>query len=110
MAKIHGIVYIIIGGAVAFASWAMSFESLKFFFYVGCVFVIIGMFKLVFKGMSDKEDKKIQKYKEQKQASANNQIRQQPQRQINMQYKRCHTCGNVMYARANFCSVCGTRI
>ena len=110
MAKIHGIVYIIIGAAVAAASWMIDFEALKLFFYVGCVFGLIGLFKIVFKGMRDNEDKKIESKEKKGHVPAQSAQRIQYTRNINQQYKRCPRCYNVMAANSNFCSICGTRI
>ena len=49
MAKIPGIVYLIIGGGVAYVARYLSNEDLNldFFFWIGIVFMAIGVFKIV---------------------------------------------------------------
>ena len=109
MAKIHGIAYIIIGGGVAFAARMVNFESLKLFFYVGCILMIVGLFKLVFRGMQSNEDKKTEA-KQQKHPNLRPVNRVQRQSHAGQNYKRCPRCYNVMNAGSNFCPVCGTRV
>jgi len=97
MAKIHGIVYLIIGIFVTFASYKINYDKLYFFFYIGLLFIIYGVAQIVI-GFINKEEKK--------ESVRQNQFRQTP----NQQYKRCPTCGNVSRAQDNFCARCGARL
>jgi len=100
MAKIHGIVYFIIGVFVAIASYIINYDKLYFFFYIGLLFIIFGVAKIVI-GFINKEEKKQIPLNKLNQ----NQFRQVPKQQ----YKRCPTCGNAARIADNFCSRCGTR-
>ncbi|MEK6891717.1 MAG: zinc ribbon domain-containing protein [Nanoarchaeota archaeon] len=101
MAKIHGIVYLIIGLFISIASYYIKYDKLYPFFYVGLLFITFGVAKIVI-GFINKEEKK--------QSPLNrlnpNQFRQAPKQQ----YKRCPTCGNVARASDNFCARCGNRL
>lgn len=99
MAKIHGIVYILIGIFVSIASYKISYDSLILFFYMGFFFIALGAAKIVL-GLI------LGKSKEEKPASS----RQNYPNQASMnQYKRCHKCSNVMKINDRFCSRCGLK-
>ena len=55
MARIHWSVYIIIGTFVSVVSRIIDYDKLIFFFYVGIIFILAGIIKLVFN--IKKEDK-----------------------------------------------------
>ena len=101
MAKIHGIIYLIVGIFVAVASYEINYGKLYFFFYIGLLFITYGTAKIII-GFINKDEKK--------QAPLNklnaNQFRQAPKQQ----YKRCPTCGNAARASDNFCARCGVRL
>ena len=103
MAKIHGIVFFMIGLFVAVASYKINYGKLYVFFYAGLFFIVYGVAKIII-GFINKDEKK--------QSPLNklnrNQLNQfkQPTKQ---QYKRCPTCGNVARGYDNFCSRCGAR-
>ena len=84
----HGIVYLIIGIFVAIASYKINYDKLYVFFYIGLLFIIYGVAKIII-GFSNKDEKK-----------------QVPKQQ----YKRCPNCGNVARGYDNFCPRCGNRM
>lgn len=94
MAKIHGLVYVVVGLFVSVFSWKLNYEKLVFFFYIGLVFIVIGITKMIL-GLAKKRTDKTEKghYKD-----------NQKQR------KYCPKCGNGLNAGDIFCSRCGTRI
>lgn len=107
MAKIHGFIYIVIGLFIVLASWKINLNALIFFFYVGWIFVLIGIIKLVL-GFGKNRDTKSPQQKIQHRNLA--QPHQSLQHQQKHHYKRCHRCGNVMRLSDRFCSKCGLRI
>ena len=58
MAKLHWIVFVIVGFILTFGSWRISMERFVLFFYAGFVFLLIGIVKLIYRRRS-KESKKI---------------------------------------------------
>src|SRR3989338_3335050 len=101
MAKIHGLVYLIIGIFVSVASWKINNEDLYIFFYAGILFVGVGVAKLLLSLMRNKkEDEKIIHHKE----------ISHRQTQHLQHYKRCKGCGSVMRINDRFCSRCGLRV
>ena len=104
MAKLHGLVYIVIGFFVSSVSWKISYDKLFLFFYAGLLFILFGTGKLIFGSKTNKEEK--QKTAAQKiQHKAVYQTTHQMQ-----QFKRCLKCGNAARINDNFCSRCGARI
>ena len=104
MPKIHGIIYLAIGIFVAITSYEISYAKLYFFFYIGLLFIIYGVAKIII-GFINKEEKK--------QASSSN-IRKNQLNQfkqpIKQQYKRCSNCGNAARGYDNFCARCGNKL
>jgi len=118
MVKIHGLVYIIIGGVMAFFSnfvyQKTNKTSLLLFFYFGLLFIAIGFFKIVknfmLKDGAPKNDKK----------NMNPRIAAMLNKDlgsINMSQKQsisqsqniiaCPRCGTKHYSTSNFCHKCG---
>ena len=95
MAKIHGIVYIIVGLFVSILSWKFNKDKLIIFVYTGLLFILIGIAKLIFsfisrrKGKSDAANQKIQ-----------------PKAQL----KYCPQCGSAAKLHDKFCAKCGARL
>ena len=117
MAKIHGIVYIIIGIIVTVIS--STSDKLIVFFYVGSVFILIGVIKLFVnytkKKMGIKEKPSYKKHYEalkQKHQMQQHLAKQpaQHQTQPKQHYKRCMNCGNIARIHDRFCSKCGARV
>lgn len=99
MAKIHWLVYFIVGLLVSVLSWRLNKEKLIFFFYIGLIFIVVSIAKLIFgiiKKSSNKKENKHQKI--------------QTQKQRIQHFKRCSRCGNVIRINEGFCSVCGARV
>lgn len=96
MAKIHGLVYVIIGILVSIASWKINKEALYLFFYVGILFIGVGAAKLLLSLISNKKEEEIMHHR-----------KIQPQAQHFQHYRRCKKCGSVMKANDRFCSKCG---
>lgn len=85
MVKIHGLVYIIIGIIISIPSVIMKEGRLKFFLYIGILFIIIGAVKL-FLNYTKKEKKP---------------------KNIQTTHKFCPRCGKVTKQSDQFCSNCG---
>ena len=99
MSKIHGLIYIIVGLFVSSISWKLNYAKLFLFFYLGLIFIIVGIVKLILGPKANKEEMKPK--------STQRNLHQSMQRQ---HYKRCQRCGNIARIHDNFCSRCGTRI
>ena len=89
--KIHGLVYILVGLFVSFASWMVNFGKLLLFFYAGLLFILVGIVKL-----------SLGKRDEAKHAAHH-----KPQHQAKFRY--CPRCANILRPHDRFCSVCGAR-
>ncbi len=93
MARIHGLVYVALGLFVSVFSWKLNYEKLVFFVYIGLVFIIIGITKMILGfGKNGKARPKYDK----------------TQHKHNSKY--CPKCGNGLKADDIFCSRCGSRI
>ena len=104
MAKVHGIIFLVIGLFVSIASYKINYDKLYVFFYIGLLFIIYGVAKIII-GFINKDEKKQAPLNRLSQNQLN-QLRQP----VKQQYKRCQTCGNVARGHDNFCSRCGARI
>lgn len=104
MAKIHGFVYILTGLLIALVSWKIDFNDLITFFYIGWVFVLTGIIKLLFGFVKKKDEIKNVQHKNPAQPQHSMQHRQKHN------YKRCPRCGNVMRMHDILCGKCGLRL
>ena len=95
MKTIHWSVYFIIGLFVSVASYRLNFQKLISFFYIGTIFIVVGIVKLIF-GTANKKEDKSQKIQTQKQHMQN--------------FKRCSRCGNIVRINDRFCGKCGARV
>ncbi len=102
MAKIHWSAYIIVGLFVSGFSYYFNYEKLLFFFYLGFVFVFVGILKLIF-SLMNKENKKEESHPAQVQAHPSH-------RQHIQHFKRCSRCGNAARASDKFCPRCSARV
>lgn len=100
MVKIPAIVYLIIGAIVTAGS--MYIEGLTIFFYVGLIFIAVGVFKVVIAFVTKPKESAVEKQAE----GIQQQQRQSAQRGI----KTCPRCGAGSYPQANYCYYCGNRI
>ena len=125
--KIHGIAFLLIGIFVSAVSYFINFEQLKFFFYVGIVFIVFGLLKWFVTsafGKNRRERKSFMKQinlepkKEQNKKQINiiqeaqkQQSNQMQKTQINQQQnpKFCHNCGNQLKGYEKFCPYCGAQ-
>ena len=98
MAKIHGLVYLLVGLLVSFLSWKLNYEKLMFFFYIGLIFVFIGVIKLI-TGLMKKKNNEVDAHKKHGKMP-----------QAHRQVKYCHQCGSALSPHHRFCSRCGARI
>ncbi|MBS3104867.1 zinc ribbon domain-containing protein [Candidatus Woesearchaeota archaeon] len=94
MAKIHGLVYILVGLFVSIFSWRLNYEKLIFFFYAGWIFVFIGVVKLIFNLIKTKMNKKEKIH----------------HKSVQQHVKFCHNCGIALRQQAKFCARCGARV
>ncbi|GEM_PF-4758398 len=97
MAKIHGIVYLAVGLFISAVSWKVNKNKLLFFYYVGFLFALAGVIKIVY---SFGKGKNVEKTSAPSGRNLNLQHRVQ-------QWKRCKKCNNVMKFNDIFCSRCG---
>ena len=95
MAKIHGLVYILVGLFVSISSWRLNYEKLIFFFYSGLFFIFIGILKLIFNLIKNKTGKKEKIHAKSVQHQT---------------HKYCHNCGTALRHQARFCTRCGARV
>lgn len=101
MVRIHGLVYLIVGIGVVIPSRFV--DGLQPFFYVGIVFIAIGVAKLVWRYITREKTPKMQSYKPMQQRRTQAPYQQQP-------VYRCPRCGSQSGALFNFCSQCGVRL
>ena len=104
MAKIHGLVYVLVGLFVSIFSWKVNYEKFIFFFYAGWIFVFIGIIKLIFGFIKRRMDAK-----EKPKDSVQHKTAIQPQHQSH-HYKKCHKCGNIVKITDRFCGRCGAKV
>jgi len=96
MAKIYWLVYIVVGLLVSALSYRLDYQKLIFFFYIGLIFIVVGIAKLIF-GSANKNTSKAQNV----QHKAHHQLQ-------NIKY--CHNCGTALRLQTRFCSRCGARV
>lgn len=114
MAKIHGLVYILIGAFVSIMSWKLNKEKLLFFFYAGWAFVAVGVVKIIFNLVSGKAEKP-KTHVQQSQPHHVTQNKPSPTRPqhpqaFHQQIKYCHRCRTPLRLHHKFCSNCGARV
>ena len=80
MPKIHGLVYIVIGLFASVMSWILNFKKLIFFFFIGLIFVLVGIIKIVISLRKNKIPKNKTSHKTSEQDLYN--IRQYPSKQF----------------------------
>ena len=95
MPKINGLVYIAVGLFVSIMSYKLNYQKLIFFFYIGLLFVFVGVVKLIFGLIKRNVNKKES-------------AQQKTQHQAKIKY--CHRCGNAMRLDARFCTRCRARV
>ena len=114
MASIPGIVYLIIGGVVAFISSRLQGSEPKFalFFWMGIVFIVIGTFKTIFWFIANKPKTKKETSYTKPQAIERPGLepikKELPQK--NKHPKYCPKCGLLYSQHSNFCSKCGQQL
>lgn len=98
--RIHGLFYLVVGGAVAFISYRLNPEKLVFFIWIGIAMACWGILKLVFTMFTGKSKK-------------NTHHVPKPPKHIQKQnpaLRYCHSCGTAVHAMSNFCHRCGQRL
>ena len=116
--KIHGLVYLVIGIAMIaitlFVQSKVQGSSIVFFIYVGIVFLIIGIYKLVTKYILGKEKNEnitkelgLHKRKYMKELLHNNDYTQNTG---NKKIILCPNCSAKHYDTSNYCHKCGTKL
>jgi len=105
--KISSPAYLIIGLIISGISWLIEFKSGKsmmLFFYIGLLFIVVGVFKIVIKLILPKESP------EQKPTVQSVLTQQQQQQNKPFSIKACHRCKVRVNPSNNFCYQCGTRL
>ncbi len=103
MAKIHGLIYIIAGLFVSIVSWRLNYDDLIFFFYIGLLFILVGVGKIAFKLIKNRASKKELTHHK-------TPIHNLSAQQQTSHLKHCHSCGNVLRIHDRFCNRCGARV
>jgi len=104
MAKLHWIVFVIVGFILTFGSWRISMERFVLFFYAGFVFLLVGIVKFIYRGKNE-ESKKIDYGM--RPAHVPNKMQNKPMNPHNTDCQRCRAPSRI---NANFCSNCGNRV
>lgn len=117
MAKLHWIVFVIVGIIFTFGSWMINRERFVLFFYAGFVFLLIGAIKIIYSGKESDASERGQKAMQQ--LNSNIQKKQHYLRPANFssaakialsKVKYCHNCRAPSGINANFCHKCGARL
>lgn len=91
MGEIHGIVYIIIGVFFSITSKILDVNreenKLTFFVILGIIMILVGIGKLLVKGVKEKA----------------HEVKTNPK-------KHCHKCGTMLHSFQEFCHKCGTKL
>ena len=95
--KIHAIIYLIIGAVISYVSLRIG-STFTFFFYVGLVFIGIGVAKLLIGFLLKKKESKSEKKNE------------APMRVSPPLWKHCSRCKSQVRTVDFFCWRCGTRL
>ena len=91
---LKGILLFIIGLAVAITSANIG-TKFQIFFWIGCIFMVIGAFKALTKFILRKPQKKLEKAM---------------LRQAYPNLVHCRKCAASCYSTANYCHMCGTSL
>ena len=133
MVKIPGIAFLIIGGIMAgyskFIESRTDNSTMTVFFWIGVVFIVVGVLKLIFeisfrksrkeKKLSKRDGKKqerLNRYDTQEKNYYDQQIRGQDHhverasQPVHQSIISCQRCGTKHYSHANFCQKCGNQI
>lgn len=100
MAKIHGLVYIMVGLFVSILSWNLDYEKLIFFFYAGIVFLFLGIAKLGFDFIKRRKTNLENQHLKMRHQAVHG----------TRQAGYCTKCGSASRLHDRFCSRCGSRI
>ena len=101
--KIPGWLYLIFGGLVAgYSQFVINAKGVdntvvfNFFFYVGLLLLVIGIFKIVLKFILHKKDEEVET--------------QTFNKPLNNNLVRCSKCNSNNYRTYNFCYKCGNKL
>ena len=103
MVKIHWSVYLILGIGVLVASYKIDSQSFRLFIWVGYLFLVIGVAKLVFWFITNKKESSLDKKELRREIQQN-----APKGHGLSRY--CMRCGVPLKGNENFCSSCGQRL
>ncbi|MBI2659896.1 zinc ribbon domain-containing protein [Candidatus Woesearchaeota archaeon] len=106
MAKIHGLVYILVGAFVSIMSWRLNQEKLLFFYYAGYFFIFVGVVKLLFNWIKNNAEKP----KVSAQQESHHAVHKPSHTSTAHQIKYCHNCRTPLRLHNKFCSNCGARV
>ena len=116
--KIHGFVYLIVGAFIVGFSYYVTnvnenldLQKFMLFVWIGGIFVVIGLFKLIAGTLSRARKPKIAKenFPHHRPAQQHAQHAQQNQ-QSNQFIKFCSKCGSAVRHFDSFCYKCGSRM
>ena len=104
--KISGFVFLIIGALVL--SVSLFKKQLIFFTYIGALSILYGVFKMVFKWITNTSPAEIKGYNLNRQIP--NTLNVHPKNVQRTQMYKCRRCGSMVFLHSNFCSICGLRL
>jgi hypothetical protein len=110
--KIHGFVYLVVGTGIAIISKIMDSQKLALFLYLGILFALYGIAKIIVEGLKRKPAPPPQARHPAGPVNGNHYVTRhhritRTQRTF-IQY--CRWCGNQLRPYDNFCSRCGQKI
>ncbi len=120
MAAISGIVYLIIGAGITYLSRYIRKDglNLELFYWIGILFITIGVFKIIFRFIT-KRPKKKAKIKElpaleplhiEKEITPTQTKKPKPEIDYSKYPKYCPKCRFLYSQNSNFCSKCGSQL
>jgi len=119
MAAISGIVYLIIGAGIAYLSRYIEKDglNLELFYWIGILFITIGVFKIIFRFITRRPKKKIKELPALEPIHVEKDVTPPPQpkkQQKEPDYskypKYCPKCRFLYSQNSNFCSKCGSQL
>jgi hypothetical protein len=106
--KISGWIYLIFGLIISVYSRIVmqtTDKNLGFFFYVGLFLLVIGVFKIVFKLITNPKDKSFKDY-----SSERTEKYKTNQRNKSFNIINCPDCNTKNYSNYNYCHSCGFKL
>jgi len=118
--KIPGPAYMIIGAGMVLMSAFINPEKLAFFVFIGALFIVIGVFKIIIKDKKPAVHHVAHHAPHHHQSAVHNQVAahhvqhvhhaEHPSSVHHTQVARCSGCGVKLHSMFKFCPNCGQRL